>query len=45
VDEGRRIAGLIPNGELAVMENCGHWPQYEDPETFNRIFLDFMLAR
>lgn len=45
VDEGRRIAGLIPNGELAVMENCGHWPQYEDPETFNRIFLDFMLTR
>lgn len=45
VDEGRRIAGLMPNGELAVMENCGHWPQYEDPETFNRIFLDFMLAR
>lgn len=45
VDEGRRIAGHIPNGELAVMENCGHWPQYEDPETFNRIFLDFMLAR
>jgi len=45
VDEGRRISGLIPNGELAVMENCGHWPQYEDPDTFNRIFLDFMLAR
>lgn len=45
VDEGRRIAGHIPNGELAVMENCGHWPQYEDPATFNRIFLDFMLAR
>ncbi|MBD1593734.1 alpha/beta hydrolase [Arthrobacter sp. S1_S22] len=45
VDEGRRIAGLIPNGELAIMENCGHWPQYEDPATFNKIFLDFMLAR
>ena len=45
VDEGRRIAGLIPNSELAIMENCGHWPQYEDPATFNNIFLDFMLAR
>lgn len=45
VDEGRRIAGLIPSGELAIMENCGHWPQYEDPATFNKIFLDFMLAR
>ena len=22
------------------MENCGHWSQYEDPETFNSIFLE-----
>lgn len=44
VDEGRRIAGLIPNGRLAVMDNCGHWPQYEDTATFNRIHLDFLLG-
>ncbi len=43
VDEGRRIASLIPNGRLAVMDNCGHWPQYEDTETFNRLHLDFLL--
>ncbi|PYC99888.1 alpha/beta hydrolase [Microbacterium esteraromaticum] len=45
VDEGRRIASLIPNGRLAVMENCGHWPQYEDTRTFNRIHLDFLLGK
>jgi len=45
VDEGRRIAELIPGGELAVMENCGHWPQYEDTTTFNKILLDFLLER
>lgn len=45
VDEGRRIADLIPNGQLAVMEECGHWPQYEDTETFNKIQLDFLLGR
>ncbi|MBI9001520.1 alpha/beta hydrolase [Corynebacterium sp. CCM 9185] len=45
VDEGRRISELIPNGQLAVMENCGHWPQYEDTETFNKIQLDFLLDR
>jgi 2-hydroxy-6-oxonona-2,4-dienedioate hydrolase len=28
-----------------VMENCGHWPQYEDTETFNKIHLDFLLDR
>lgn len=45
VDEGRRIAELIPGGKLAVMENCGHWPQYEDTPTFNKLLLDFMLER
>jgi len=44
VDEGRRIASLLPNGHLEVIENCGHWPQYEDTETFNRVHLDFLLA-
>jgi len=45
VDEARRIAGLIPNAQLAVMDNCGHWPQYEDTNTFNQIHLDFLLNR
>ena len=45
VDEGKRIASLIPNACLAVIENAGHWPQYEQPETFNRIHLDFLLGR
>jgi 2-hydroxy-6-oxonona-2,4-dienedioate hydrolase len=45
VDEAKRIASLIPNAQLAVMDNCGHWPQYEDTETFNRIHLDFLLGR
>jgi len=45
VDEARRIASLIPDSRLAVMENCGHWPQYEDTATFDRIHLDFLLGR
>jgi 2-hydroxy-6-oxonona-2,4-dienedioate hydrolase len=45
VTEAERIASLIPNARLAVMDNCGHWPQYEDPETFNKIHLDFLLDR
>jgi 2-hydroxy-6-oxonona-2,4-dienedioate hydrolase len=27
------------------MPGCGHWPQYEDPKTFNRLHLDFLLGR
>lgn len=45
VEEGRRIASLLPHGHLQVIENCGHWPQYEATETFNRIQLDFLLGR
>lgn len=44
VDEGRRIAELIPSGRLEVIENAGHWPQYEQTEIFNRIHLDFLLG-
>jgi 2-hydroxy-6-oxonona-2,4-dienedioate hydrolase len=44
VDEGRRIAGLLPNGRLVVIENAGHWPQYEQPAEFNRTHLDFLLG-
>lgn len=44
VDEGRRIAFLIPNGYLEVIEEAGHWPQYEKPDTFNRIHLDHLLG-
>jgi 2-hydroxy-6-oxonona-2,4-dienedioate hydrolase len=43
-DEGKQIADLIPNSTFVVMNECGHWPQFEDPETFNRIHLDFLLA-
>lgn len=43
VDEARRIASLIPNAELAVIDEAGHWPQYEKTEEFNRIHLEFLL--
>lgn len=42
VSEGHRVASMIPGAEFVVMEGCGHWPQYEDPEQFNRIHLDFL---
>ena len=45
VVEGRRIASMIPGARFEVMEGCGHWPQYEDTKTFDRIHLDFLLGR
>lgn len=42
-EEGRRIAELIPGARYEVMNGCGHWPQFEDPERFNAIHLAFLL--
>jgi 2-hydroxy-6-oxonona-2,4-dienedioate hydrolase len=45
VSEGRRIATMIPGALFTVMEGCGHWPQFEDAETFNRIHINFLLGK
>jgi 2-hydroxy-6-oxonona-2,4-dienedioate hydrolase len=44
VTEGRRVASMIPGAEFVVIDGCGHWPQYEDPDAFNRIHIDFLRA-
>lgn len=44
VETGREIASWIPASEFAVMQNCGHWPQYEKPEEYNRLSLQFLLG-
>ena len=41
---GRRIAELIPAARFELMHDCGHWPQFEDAATFNRLHLDFLLG-
>lgn len=41
----RRAASYIPGARFAVMQDCGHWPQWEDPSTFNRLVADFTLGR
>jgi 2-hydroxy-6-oxonona-2,4-dienedioate hydrolase len=44
VEVGERLASWIPGARLVVMQNCGHWPQFEDAETFNRVHLEFLLS-
>lgn len=43
-EEGRRIASLIPGANFMVMDDCGHWPQFEDAEIFNTAHLAFLLG-
>ena len=35
---------LIPNSEVRIMERCGHIPQVERPEEFNRLVLEFLAS-
>lgn len=44
VSEGQRVASMIPGARFTVMEDCGHWPQYENAEAFNRIHIGFLLG-
>jgi len=45
VAEGARISSLVPNSSFVIMQNCGHWPQFEDPFTFNAIHVNFLKGK
>jgi len=42
---GETTATLIPDCRYHVMEDCGHWPQWEDAAAFNRLSLDFLTGQ
>ncbi len=42
VEHAHRASELIPGAGLHVFERCGHWPQMEFPEEFNRLMLEFL---
>lgn len=39
---GEHMHAAIPDSEFAVMDGCGHWPQFERPEEFNARVVDFL---
>jgi 2-hydroxy-6-oxonona-2,4-dienedioate hydrolase len=44
-EEGAQIADMIPGSRFIVMNQCGHWPQYEDAGLFNMVHVDFLLGK
>jgi len=38
----RQAHELIRDSHLHVIADCGHWPQREKPDEFNRILLGFL---
>ncbi len=41
----QRMAELFPNVVRLPLDNVGHWPQFEDPEAFNKASIDFLLRK
>ncbi|MXO63943.1 alpha/beta fold hydrolase [Qipengyuania oceanensis] len=41
-DEGKQIADMIPDSRYVVMNECGHWPQFEDHAQFNQLHTQFL---
>lgn len=41
VEEGKMLLDIIPGSKLTVIENAGHWPQWEQVEEFNAVLIDF----
>lgn len=42
LDVGLRLIWGIPNAQMHVFNQCGHWAQWEHADTFNRMVLDFL---
>ncbi len=42
VAEGELLDEWIPDSELVVMADAGHWPQWERPAEFDRIHREFL---
>lgn len=43
VEEAKPIQEMIPGSELAVIEDAGHWPQWEKVEEFNEVLIQYFL--
>lgn len=39
---GLKIRALVPNARFEVFEKCGHVPQFEEPEKFNRLTVEWL---
>ena len=44
LDIGLRVIWGIPNAEMHIFNQCGHWAQWEHADKFNRMVTEF-LAR
>ncbi|MFF7635914.1 alpha/beta fold hydrolase [Kitasatospora sp. NPDC008050] len=44
LDEAALLLTWLPRAHLHVIEDAGHWPQWEKPEEYLRVHRDFLLS-
>lgn len=42
LDVGLRTLANLPNAQMHIFNQCGHWAQWEHADAFNRLVLDFL---
>jgi pimeloyl-ACP methyl ester carboxylesterase len=42
VTHAQNAAKMIPNAQLAIIEECGHWSPIEHPQKFNHLVSEFL---
>ena len=42
VPEAKEMHAAIPGSRLELYPECGHWPQYEHPDRYNPMSIDFL---
>ena len=45
IETGERFAAALPDGELLLVRNAAHWPQWEDARAFNERAVDFLARK
>jgi epoxide hydrolase A/B len=44
-ERAETMRALVPDLEMAMIRECGHWTQQEKPAELNRILLDWLVRR
>lgn len=44
LDEAEFIGASVPGCQTEIYDDCGHWPQFEKSERFNRDVITFLTA-
>jgi 2-hydroxy-6-oxonona-2,4-dienedioate hydrolase len=44
VPEAKELQQMLPGSRLEILGHCGHWPQHEQPEKYNRLSLEFLAS-